>query len=257
MHPLPRTDELAYELDSDPRAVYFEQAAAGVPVRMALIAWLLEKNGTSASRLRPAPDSLKAENAPALFQSQLHQPPRKPLPRAALQARRRRQPFRTLPALRVLRARTQGAVRRPFAQPSLLQVRRKPLGYVRQWLEDGTLVVFETVKQAEESGLRTVPARSSARDHERGGNRRAATRSRRKSSATCPIWRASRGRNRQPRRDAGDAPVRADRAADQGADSVRRAGCVPRRGGFQPLGGGGHRIQRGRANSRSKTAPSC
>ena len=26
------------------------------------------------------------------------------------------------------------------------------LGYVRQWLEDGTLVVFETVKQAEEAG---------------------------------------------------------------------------------------------------------
>src|SRR6202158_396030 len=47
MHPLPRTDELAYELDSDPRAVYFEQAAAGVPVREALIAWLLEQNGTT------------------------------------------------------------------------------------------------------------------------------------------------------------------------------------------------------------------
>jgi len=45
MHPLPRTDELAYELDSDPRAVYFEQAAAGVPVRMALIAWMLEAEG--------------------------------------------------------------------------------------------------------------------------------------------------------------------------------------------------------------------
>ena len=43
MHPLPRTNELAYELDADPRAVYFEQAAAGVPVRMALIAWLMEK----------------------------------------------------------------------------------------------------------------------------------------------------------------------------------------------------------------------
>src|SRR6516225_6716736 len=51
MHPLPRTDELAYELDSDPRAVYFEQAAAGLPVRMALIAWLLEQNGTE--RVRP------------------------------------------------------------------------------------------------------------------------------------------------------------------------------------------------------------
>src|SRR6202008_2153991 len=53
MHPFPRTDELAYEFDSDPRAVYFEQAAAGVPVRMALIASLLEQNGTE--RVRPAP----------------------------------------------------------------------------------------------------------------------------------------------------------------------------------------------------------
>src|SRR6185437_6522360 len=50
MHPLPRTDELAYELDDDPRAVYFEQAAAGVPVRMALLAWMLE----NASHPHPA-----------------------------------------------------------------------------------------------------------------------------------------------------------------------------------------------------------
>lgn len=41
MHPLPRVDELAYELDADPRSRYFEQAAHGVPVRMALIALLL------------------------------------------------------------------------------------------------------------------------------------------------------------------------------------------------------------------------
>ncbi len=41
MHPLPRVDELAYELDTDPRSKYFEQAARGVPVRMALIALLL------------------------------------------------------------------------------------------------------------------------------------------------------------------------------------------------------------------------
>lgn len=41
MHPLPRVDELAYELDADPRARYFEQAARGVPVRMALLAQLL------------------------------------------------------------------------------------------------------------------------------------------------------------------------------------------------------------------------
>ncbi|MFC2001312.1 aspartate carbamoyltransferase [Chloroflexota bacterium] len=41
MHPLPRVDELAYELDADPRSKYFQQAARGVPVRMALIALLL------------------------------------------------------------------------------------------------------------------------------------------------------------------------------------------------------------------------
>ncbi len=41
MHPLPRIDELAYELDADPRSMYFKQAAYGVPVRMALIALLL------------------------------------------------------------------------------------------------------------------------------------------------------------------------------------------------------------------------
>jgi len=42
MHPLPRVDELGYDLDQDPRGVYFKQAAYGVPVRMALVAALLE-----------------------------------------------------------------------------------------------------------------------------------------------------------------------------------------------------------------------
>ena len=41
MHPLPRVDELAYELDTDPRSMYFKQAALGVPIRMALLALLL------------------------------------------------------------------------------------------------------------------------------------------------------------------------------------------------------------------------
>lgn len=42
MHPLPRVDELSYEIDQDPRGVYFKQAAYGVPVRMALVAAVLE-----------------------------------------------------------------------------------------------------------------------------------------------------------------------------------------------------------------------
>ncbi len=41
LHPLPRVDELDFSLDGDPRAAYFRQASYGVPVRMALIAALL------------------------------------------------------------------------------------------------------------------------------------------------------------------------------------------------------------------------
>lgn len=41
MHPLPRVDEISNEVDLDSRAVYFEQAFFGVPVRMALISILL------------------------------------------------------------------------------------------------------------------------------------------------------------------------------------------------------------------------
>jgi aspartate carbamoyltransferase catalytic subunit len=41
MHPLPRVNELDASFDTDRRAIYFQQAAYGVPVRMALIALLL------------------------------------------------------------------------------------------------------------------------------------------------------------------------------------------------------------------------
>ena len=42
LHPLPRVNEIAVEVDDDPRAVYFKQAQFGVYVRMALILTLLE-----------------------------------------------------------------------------------------------------------------------------------------------------------------------------------------------------------------------
>lgn len=41
LHPLPRVDEIAPEVDSDPRAAYFRQAQNGVYVRMALLHQLL------------------------------------------------------------------------------------------------------------------------------------------------------------------------------------------------------------------------
>ncbi|NLM34622.1 MAG: aspartate carbamoyltransferase [Clostridiales bacterium] len=41
MHPLPRVNEIAYEVDNDPRAYYFKQAKFGMYVRMALMIKLL------------------------------------------------------------------------------------------------------------------------------------------------------------------------------------------------------------------------
>ncbi|MGZ6243364.1 MAG: aspartate carbamoyltransferase catalytic subunit [Candidatus Binataceae bacterium] len=154
MHPLPRTDELAYELDSDPRAVYFEQAAAGVPVRMALIAWLLEHNGTE--RERPAAP------APAIrFKS--HPAPRCPNPgcisrhEGAYLAPRfrlgRSTDSSTLPLVcefceRELKIDFVGHAR----TRRYYRFDRNLYGYVRSWIEESSLAVFESVKQAEESG---------------------------------------------------------------------------------------------------------
>jgi aspartate carbamoyltransferase catalytic subunit len=154
MHPLPRTNELAYELDSDPRAVYFEQAAAGVPVRMALIAWLIEKSGAAEVRARPAVGMIR-------FKSEA--PPRCANPNcitrfegAYLRPRFQlaRSADSTILALkcdfceRELKIEYVGHARshRYYRFDENLQ------GYVRQWIEEGSLAVFESVKQAEEAG---------------------------------------------------------------------------------------------------------
>ncbi len=154
MHPLPRTGELAYELDSDPRAVYFEQAAAGVPVRMALIAWLIEKSKAAQVRARTVAEPIR-------FKSEA--PPRCANPNCI--------------------TRFEGAYLRPrfkmarSADPAILALKcdfcerelkieyvgharshrfyrfdENLQGYVRQWIEEGSLAVFESVKQAEEGG---------------------------------------------------------------------------------------------------------
>jgi aspartate carbamoyltransferase catalytic subunit len=153
MHPLPRTDELAYELDNDPRAVYFEQAAAGVPVRMALIAWMLER-----ARVAAKPTQL---DPPINFKSEV-------TPRCANPAcigrhessylnprfRLARSPNRSLLMLRCdycereLRVEFVGHTR----SRRYYRFDESLYGFVRQWIEEGTLAVFDTVKEAEEGG---------------------------------------------------------------------------------------------------------
>lgn len=59
LHPLPRVDEIAYELDNDDRAFYFRQSAYGVRVRMAITAVLL-----GALKM---PDSVRSQPPPRLI----------------------------------------------------------------------------------------------------------------------------------------------------------------------------------------------
>jgi aspartate carbamoyltransferase catalytic subunit len=153
MHPLPRTGELAYELDSDPRAVYFEQAAAGVPVRMALIAWLVEQTrqvrvpaaAVENVRIRaePAPRCANPNCITRFEGAYLH--PRFKLTRAV---ERNTLPLRCDFCERELRVEFVGHARthRYYRYDESLY------GYVRQWIAEDSLAVFDSVKQAEETG---------------------------------------------------------------------------------------------------------
>ena len=51
LHPLPRVNEIDVDVDDDPRAHYFEQAAYGRYIRMALILMLLNTEGVNDNRM--------------------------------------------------------------------------------------------------------------------------------------------------------------------------------------------------------------
>ncbi|HUY28034.1 MAG TPA: phosphoribosyltransferase family protein [Candidatus Binataceae bacterium] len=154
MHPLPRAGELAYELDADPRAVYFEQAAAGVPVRMALIAWLIEQSGAQrgAQTATAEPIRIKAEPSPRCanpncitrFESAyLH-----PRFKLARPADRNVLPLRCDFCERELHVEFVGHAR----SHRYYRYDENLYGYVRNWIAEGSLAVFDSVKQAEENG---------------------------------------------------------------------------------------------------------
>ncbi|MDR1588588.1 MAG: aspartate carbamoyltransferase [Oscillospiraceae bacterium] len=54
MHPLPRLEEIAPDVDGDPRAVYFEQARYGMYIRMALLLTLTRLGREPAAPVRTA-----------------------------------------------------------------------------------------------------------------------------------------------------------------------------------------------------------
>ncbi len=152
-----------------PRAVYFEQAAAGVPVRMALIAWMLENAETSDRATGKAlpPMRFKSETAPRCNNANCitrfegaHLKPRFRLARASTDSSlllRCDYCERELPVEFVGHASTHRYYRYDEGLAD----------YVRNWIAEGTLAVFDSVKQARGGRLRAAYKRwPAARDHE-------------------------------------------------------------------------------------------
>ncbi|MDD3693513.1 MAG: aspartate carbamoyltransferase [Oscillospiraceae bacterium] len=73
MHPLPRVDEIAVEVDDDPRAKYFEQTEYGLYARMALIMKMLDGQ-TKQSEALPRPADIVCSNPDCITQHETYVP---------------------------------------------------------------------------------------------------------------------------------------------------------------------------------------
>jgi len=76
MHPLPRVNEISPDVDSDPRAKYFDQARFGMYIRMALLLKLTAL-GRSAPEAAAATGGSRCENAACVTRRELYLPPLK------------------------------------------------------------------------------------------------------------------------------------------------------------------------------------
>ena len=75
MHPLPRYGEINPEIDSDPRAVYFEQARYGMFIRMALLLEMLHlprHEPSSIPKMADDNESPKCKNPACVTQTELY-----------------------------------------------------------------------------------------------------------------------------------------------------------------------------------------
>lgn len=154
MHPLPRTGEISSALDRDPRALYFRQAASGVPVRMALVEMVLaERAGRAVSAaarsergaMRIGP---RCGNANCITR------------REEVQSERRFRFHREAGGRAHLvclycdhETRIQVIGNRKSKH---FHVYEEPMyGFLDAWLREDALVVFDSVKQAEEAAYKS------------------------------------------------------------------------------------------------------
>jgi len=155
MHPLPRTGEISSALDRDPRALYFRQAASGVPVRMALIELLLAervKRGVAAPPARVERGAMRigprCGNPNCITR------------REEVQSERRFRFHREACGRAHLvclycdhETRIQVIGNRKSKH---FHVYEEPMyGYLDAWQRDDALVIFDSVKQAEEAAYKS------------------------------------------------------------------------------------------------------
>ena len=62
LHPLPKVDEIAYDMDDDPRCQFFEQAENGMFIRMALVAKLIGAERIGRCPAYPIPEKTFCDN---------------------------------------------------------------------------------------------------------------------------------------------------------------------------------------------------
>jgi aspartate carbamoyltransferase catalytic subunit len=155
MHPLPRVDELSPAIDKDRRGIYFKQAAYGVPIRMALLKFLL------------AP-SARATRRPPVKKRLLYESPEAISPQCAnANCVTRTEGLSARPSFELLFSGPGGALilRCSYCNH---QLRVEYVGHTSSrrycpydvaldeifsdWLKRGELVIFDSIKQAEELG---------------------------------------------------------------------------------------------------------
>jgi len=155
MHPLPRVDELSPAIDKDRRGIYFKQAAYGVPIRMALLKFLLSPSGVAKGR---APEKKRS----------LYESPESISPQCAnANCVTRTESLSARPSFELLFSGPGGALilRCSYCNH---QLRVEYVGHTGSrryclydlsleetftgWLKRGELAIFDSIKQAEELG---------------------------------------------------------------------------------------------------------
>ena len=155
MHPLPRTCEISSALDRDPRALYFRQAASGVPIRMALIEMVLAEHAGRGVSALPARSERSAMRIGPRCGN-----PNCITRREEVQSERRfrfhheaggRAHLVCLYCDHDTRIQVIGN-----RKSKHFHVYEEPMyGYLDAWLRDDALVIFDTVKQAEEAAYKS------------------------------------------------------------------------------------------------------